>query len=151
MVGGYYLFLKAEAVRQVGLLEEAYWADIEDSDYCRRVRLAGYRVVYWPGATVIHLIGSSIERRLFSTNTFLRVNENTMLFFRRHYAPWRLKLLRLIYIGSAPLQMIMACCLPLCMGREKAQTSERMRSAFSLARSALILPARIRYAKPYRN
>ncbi len=151
MVGGYYLFLRSAAVKKAGLLEEAYWADIEDSDYCRRIWLAGYKVVYWPGATVIHLIGSSIERRLFSENTFLRVNQNTMLFFRRHYTPWRLHLLRLIYVGTAPLQMIMALCLPFCMGREKAQTAERIRAAARLAGSALILPDKIRYAKPYRD
>jgi len=145
MVGGFFLFLRSDTVAQVGELEEAYWADIEDSDYCFRLKKAGWKVVYWPGATHVHLIGSSIERRAFSLNTFLRVNINTMLFFRRHYPRWRLVLLRCIYIFGAVPQILMALCLPVCMGREKAQTGERIRAALKLAKSALILPRHIRY------
>ncbi|HHO75122.1 MAG TPA: glycosyltransferase [Deltaproteobacteria bacterium] len=145
MVGGFYLFLRAEAVRQVGVLDEAYWADIEDSDYCFRLKKAGWKVVYWPGATMTHIIGSSIERRAFSMNTFLRVNINTMLFFRRHYPSWRLTLLRCIYIFAAVPQILMALCLPVCMGKNKAQSGERIRAALRLAKSALILPRHIRY------
>ena len=148
MVGGYYLFLRAEAVDEVGLLEEAYWADIEDSDYCFRLKKAGWKVVYWPGATMTHLIGSSIERRAFSEKTYLRVNENTLLFFRRNYAPGRLMLLRLIYVLGALPQIAMALGLPLCLGREKAQGRERIRAALRLALSALILPGRIRRQAP---
>ncbi len=147
MVGGFYLFMRGAAVKQVGMLEEAYWADIEDSDYCARLWQAGWRVVYWPGASMVHLIGASIERRLYSINTVLRVNENTMLFFKRHYAPWRLLVLRLIYVLSAPVQVVMACCLPICMGSEKAQVGERIRGAWRLAKRAVFLPEKVRVVR----
>jgi len=147
MVGGFYLFLRADAVRQVGELEEAYWADIEDSDYCFRLRQAGWKVVYWPGVSHIHLIGRSIERRAFSIDTFVRVNENTMLFFKRHYPARRLLALRAIYVFGVLPQILIALLLPVCLGSEKAQTLTRISGALKLAKSALILPERIRYAR----
>ncbi|MCD6570725.1 MAG: glycosyltransferase family 2 protein [Deltaproteobacteria bacterium] len=147
MVGGFYLFLRADAVKQAGELEEAYWADIEDSDYCCMLKKAGWKVVYWPGASMIHLIGSSIERRTFSLDTYLRVNENTMLFFKRHYPARRLLALRAIYVFGVLPQILIALLLPVCLGSEKAQTFTRIKGALVLAKSALILPERIRYAR----
>jgi serine O-acetyltransferase len=46
-------------IEQVGLLDEGYFMYFEDIDYCLRVRAAGWKVLYWPQARVVHLKGSS--------------------------------------------------------------------------------------------
>jgi GT2 family glycosyltransferase/Flp pilus assembly protein TadD len=54
------LFIKREVLDEIGYLDEifspAYW---EDTDICFRARKAGWRVVYEPGAVVIHLEGAT--------------------------------------------------------------------------------------------
>ncbi len=64
------LYLKRDALRQIGCLDEAfspaYW---EDTDICFRARSAGFRVVYEPAAEVVHLEGAtagSPEKRTLS-------------------------------------------------------------------------------------
>lgn len=53
------VLVRAEVIRQVGGLDEGYFMYFEDIDYCRRVRAAGWKIVYWPSAKVVHLLGAS--------------------------------------------------------------------------------------------
>lgn len=53
-VAGCALMVKADVARKVGLLDPAYFAYWEDTDWCVRVRQAGYRVVVHPNAQVRH-------------------------------------------------------------------------------------------------
>jgi N-acetylglucosaminyl-diphospho-decaprenol L-rhamnosyltransferase len=51
--------LRREVVEKVGLLDEGYYLYFDDADYCRLARRAGYQVLYWPRARVVHLRGKS--------------------------------------------------------------------------------------------
>jgi O-antigen biosynthesis protein len=54
-VTGAALALRTSALQQVGVFDEGYApAYFEDLDLCWRLRLAGYKVVYAPAATLIH-------------------------------------------------------------------------------------------------
>ena len=44
---------------ELGLLDEGYFMYNEDVDLCQRAHRAGYRVVYFPEASVVHHIGRS--------------------------------------------------------------------------------------------
>ncbi len=53
------VLIRREAIDAAGPMDEGYFMYFEDADYCARVRRAGFRVVYEPGARVIHLRGGS--------------------------------------------------------------------------------------------
>ena len=53
------VLIRKEVIEQVGGLDEGYFMYFEDIDYCRRVRAAGWKVLCWPSAKVIHLLGGS--------------------------------------------------------------------------------------------
>jgi GT2 family glycosyltransferase len=53
------LCVRAEAARQVGLFDERFFLYSEELDWCRRFHAAGWRVVYYPAAEVVHLEGAS--------------------------------------------------------------------------------------------
>ena len=46
--------IKRELLRNVGYFDEQFWCGYEDIDYCLRVRLAGYKIIYTTQATVSH-------------------------------------------------------------------------------------------------
>jgi GT2 family glycosyltransferase len=58
-VRGAALVIRREVVDKVGLLDEAYFMYSEELDWCRRIRDAGWRVVYLPTAQVVHHEGKS--------------------------------------------------------------------------------------------
>ena len=56
---GCFLMLRRESMNKVGLLDELYFLYREDIDWCKRFRIAGWEVVYFPDAEAIHYGGSS--------------------------------------------------------------------------------------------
>jgi len=58
-LSGAAMLLNLRAFTQVGRFDERYFFTFEDVDLCRRMQMAGYRVVYFPRAEVTHRIGAS--------------------------------------------------------------------------------------------
>ncbi|MFH2062722.1 MAG: glycosyltransferase family 2 protein [bacterium] len=48
------LIFSRSALEKVGPLDEGYFMYVEDTDWCRRFWLAGYRVTYFVGSTMVH-------------------------------------------------------------------------------------------------
>ncbi len=48
------LFLRASALKEVGLFDERFFVYFEDTDLCRRLWERQWRVVYYPHALIIH-------------------------------------------------------------------------------------------------
>ncbi|WP_197526801.1 glycosyltransferase family 2 protein [Pirellulimonas nuda] len=51
--------IRCEVFQACGLLDEGYYLYFDDADYCRLARQAGWRVVHYPDARVVHLRGRS--------------------------------------------------------------------------------------------
>ncbi|KKR88179.1 MAG: Glycosyl transferase family 2 [Candidatus Woesebacteria bacterium GW2011_GWB1_41_10] len=45
-----------------GLFDDDFVSYFEDSDYCYRVWLTGYKVIYWPGTFIYHKLGYTSKR-----------------------------------------------------------------------------------------
>ncbi len=56
------LFLRTELYRQLGGLDDEFFAHMEEIDLCWRIRRAGYQIMYEPQSTVFHVGGGSLER-----------------------------------------------------------------------------------------
>lgn len=53
------VLVRQTLVEQIGLMDEGYFMYFDDVDYCRRARNAGWTVLHWPDARVVHLRGGS--------------------------------------------------------------------------------------------
>ena len=62
-VSGACMLVRREAVAKVGLMDENFFMYWEDADWCRRMRLKGWQVVYDPRATVIHHTAQSSRKK----------------------------------------------------------------------------------------
>ena len=58
--------LRRSMLDKIGLLDEGYFLYFEDADLCARARRAGYRVVYWPAATGIHVESATAAKGSFA-------------------------------------------------------------------------------------
>jgi GT2 family glycosyltransferase len=58
VVGAFMLFRRT-LVDEVGVLDEDYFFNVEDVDYCKRIHEAGYEVIYDPRYSVVHIGGAS--------------------------------------------------------------------------------------------
>jgi GT2 family glycosyltransferase len=55
--------IRRECMQEIGLLDERFFIYCEDEDWCFRAKRSGWKIVYHPGAVVIHHKGSSTSRR----------------------------------------------------------------------------------------
>jgi hypothetical protein len=55
------VLVRREVFQTVGLLDDGYFMYFEDVDFCRRAREAGWRLLYWPQAKVVHLLGRTSQ------------------------------------------------------------------------------------------
>jgi hypothetical protein len=56
------MMVRREAMDQVGLLDEHYFLFLEETDWCYRMKKAGWKVYHVPQAEVYHFQGKSAER-----------------------------------------------------------------------------------------
>lgn len=57
------LLTRAEVIKSAGgLFDSDFVSYFEDSDFCHRVWLAGYKVIYWPGTYIYHKLGFTSKR-----------------------------------------------------------------------------------------
>jgi N-acetylglucosaminyl-diphospho-decaprenol L-rhamnosyltransferase len=98
-VNGAFMLCRAEAVAQVGLLDEGYWLYMEDLDWCHRFWDAGWKVFYEPAAVAIHVKGGSSARRR-APKQEIAFHRGMGRFYRRFDAPTSNPLLNAaVYLG----------------------------------------------------
>ncbi|HYC79442.1 MAG TPA: glycosyltransferase family 2 protein [Candidatus Binatia bacterium] len=72
-------------IEKVGMLDEEFFFYGEDLDWCYRIKEAGYKVVYYPAAQILHLKSASSRQIPFK---IVKVAYTAMkIFYRKHYAP----------------------------------------------------------------
>jgi len=55
------MMVRQEAIEQVGLLDEDYFLFLEETDWCYRMKKAGWKIYHVPQAEVYHFQGKSAE------------------------------------------------------------------------------------------
>ncbi len=85
-VNGAFMLCRAEAIREVGLLDEGYWLYMEDLDWCRRFWEAGWKVFYEPAGVALHVKGGSSPRRR-APRQEVAFHRGMGRFYRRFDAP----------------------------------------------------------------
>jgi hypothetical protein len=61
-VSGAALLIRRDVLDSIGLLDERFFMYCEDMDLCRRARHAGWQVLYYPEAEIVHSIGGSSSK-----------------------------------------------------------------------------------------
>jgi len=82
-VVGAFMLVRAEAIHQVGLLDEAFFMYGEDLDWAYRMRKAGWKIFYNPLVMVLHIKGASAKHSRRARYEFYRAMN---IFYRKHYA-----------------------------------------------------------------
>lgn len=104
-VAGCAMWLRARALGDVGLLDEAFFAYHEEVDWCARARARGWRVVYWPTVVVTHTgRGSHGGPRAIRVRKYFAAR-NTILFARKHAGASQWAKLAAFLAVSLPLEL----------------------------------------------
>ncbi len=81
-VVGAFMLIKKSIIDKVGLLDEDFFFNVEDVDYCKRVHQAGFSVIYDPRFSIIHIGGAS-QPENWVNDPYL--HSNRLLYFRKNH------------------------------------------------------------------
>jgi N-acetylglucosaminyl-diphospho-decaprenol L-rhamnosyltransferase len=90
-VSGAAVWLRREALDDVGGWDERYFMYMEDIDLCLRLRRAGWRVRYDPAGEVVHVQGASTSKRPY--RMIAEHHRSVFRFAARRYRGWQRALL----------------------------------------------------------
>jgi N-acetylglucosaminyl-diphospho-decaprenol L-rhamnosyltransferase len=88
-VPGCYLLVRKEVIEQVGLFDPRFFLYYEEVDLCFTAKSAGWRVTYYPYATVVHFGGESAKHEGAISVEGRQIEsldiESELLYFRKNH------------------------------------------------------------------
>lgn len=136
-VPGCYYLIRREVLDQVGLFDPRFFLYSEEIDHCRRVKAAGWKVMFYPDTSVVHIGGESAKTAGSITASGRQISalqiESELLYFRKHHGLTGLTFhMVLVYLGNAILPF-----KALLKGRGWAEISNCLRHAQATSRLLL--------------
>ena len=86
IVIGAALMMRRSLFEQVGGFDETFFMYFEESDLCQRVRALGYKILYTPAVTVIHIGGYSVAQAAGPMAVAYRRSQR--YYYRKHRPRW---------------------------------------------------------------
>ena len=93
---GSFMLARREAIESAGFMDERFFMYSEETDFCRRIRTAGWVVRHLPRMTILHYgAKAGVDPRIESVSAHSR-----MLYARKHFS----RAHRAVYIGTVGLR-----------------------------------------------
>ena len=107
-LSGAFAMIRTQAGRHINWLDEDYFFNGEDIDFCYKLKLSGWKVMYIPGVKITHFKGSSAKATRSTRLAWSRNSTHAMrLFYQKHLAAKYPALLNyLVYAGIYLLQTV---------------------------------------------
>jgi len=90
VAAGSYLMMPTKLFKQIGMWDETYFFYGEDIDLCYRINHAGYKIIYFPKVSTLHLRGASSGLRKENAKSASSTKENRIKVARASADAWRI-------------------------------------------------------------
>lgn len=97
-VSGACMLVRRRAVCDVGMLDDGFFMYWEDADWCKRMSLKRWRIVYFPEAVIVHHVGGSCGHG--DMRPILEFHKSAHRYFCKH-SPYRDSVLAKILVFGA--------------------------------------------------
>jgi len=134
-VVGACLLVRGQALRQVGGFDEGFFMYSEELDLCRRIRAAGWTVVFLPEARVVHHEGKSSEQVVAARH--IRFQTSKVRYFRKHHGRLASGLLRCFLLSTYAYQVVEES-LKWLVGHRRALRVSRLQAYRQVFKSRLL-------------
>jgi len=84
IVVGAAFFIRASVFRKLGGFDEQFFMYFEESDLCKRVKNLGYKILYTPVVSLIHIRGHSIKK---TANLMSLEYRRSQIYYYQKYRP----------------------------------------------------------------
>jgi GT2 family glycosyltransferase len=122
-VSGACMFINRSVVEKIGYLDETFFAYQEDTDYCFRARLAGWKIVYYPLVKIVHF-GAEGGTRVHPYRSAIAWHRSYFLYYRKWMAKDYFFLLNWLFYGLMAVKFCLAM-VKIFFSREKYPSTRK--------------------------
>lgn len=90
VAAGSWLMMPTKLFRQIGCWDETYFFYGEDIDLCYRINEVGYKIIYYPRVSTLHLRGASSGLRKENAKTAVSGKENRLKVAKASTDAWKI-------------------------------------------------------------
>jgi len=95
-VSGSCLLVRLEVFRKIGYLDTRFFMFVEDVDFCRRAKSAGWKVIYYPLVKIVHHTGQSVRQK--KIKMLAEHHKSMYYYYLKYYGSTKLTKL-LVFLG----------------------------------------------------
>jgi GT2 family glycosyltransferase len=130
---GSFMLVRRETIESAGYLDERYFMYSDETDFCRRIKAAGWEVLHVPQMTILHHAGKAgVNPNIDSLDAY-----NRMVYARKFFSPAH----RAAYLAALMLKLVLRSVYA---GR--GETGRQKRAANRRAIATLLGRAPLPYA-----
>lgn len=133
-ITGACLVVRREILESVGGLDEGFFMYSEELDWCRRIKQAGWKIVYLSEAKVIHHAGRSSEQAVAARHVHFQTSK--VRYFRKYHGWLVAGVLRLFLLAMYLWQIGLESAKAL-LGHKRALRRQRIGVYWQVVRSGL--------------
>ena len=133
-VTGAALLVRRRVIEQVGGMDEGFFMYSEELDWQRRIKAAGWHIVYYPEAKIIHYGGKSSEQA--TARRDIHFNTSKVRYYRKYHGPLVASALRAFLLADYTCQLMLEGAKWL-LGHKPELRRERVRTYWQVIRSGL--------------
>ena len=100
------MLVRRKAVEQVGLLDEEFFLFLEETDWCYRIKKAGWEIYHIPGAKLLHFQGKSAE--VEKAKTRIEYYRSRYHYFRKNRGSFQTSVLSIGLIIKLLVELVFA-------------------------------------------
>ena len=99
---GAFMFMRAEALKKVGFLDETFFMYGEDIDLCYRIKHGGWKIIYYGKSKITHLKGASSKKQ--KSKLIYEFYRAMYVYYKKHHADDNSFIVNIVvYVGIALL------------------------------------------------
>ncbi|MCL4870720.1 MAG: glycosyltransferase family 2 protein [Anaerolineae bacterium] len=133
-VMGACMLVRREAMERAGMMDVGYFMYSEELDWCKRIKAAGFAVIYLPTAQIIHYEGKSSEQA--GAKKHIYFHRAKLRYFRKYYGRGAAAILRLFLLLNYAWQLIIESAKWL-VGHKRELRWQRIQTHWQVLRSGL--------------
>ena len=133
-VVGACMLVRRQAYEQVGGLDEGFFMYSEELDWCRRIKEAGWEVVYLPTATIIHHEAKSSDQVVAARHIYFQSSK--VRYFHKHHGSLQGGIVRGFLLATYVYQLLREG-LKWLVGHKRPLRQERLDAYWQVLRSGL--------------
>ena len=105
-VMGAAMMVPRKVITKEGMMDEGIFMYMDEVEWCWRIKKAGFKVIFYPGAEIVHLFGASSKSG--RKDPILNIYRGLIYLYQKHQTLWQLPILKTMLKLKAALVIVLA-------------------------------------------